>query len=795
MAAIERKPYMDRIDRLKQRVLKTKPEMDLENAIILTKGFQESEGQPLCIRKAYAFKKQCLEKTVKIWGDELIVGNAGSKQRGGILSVDTCWSVLDEELDTISTRPYDPFYLRPEDRKAFEEIIRPYWKGRSTYEQWLVQCPDFAATLRDCGALYINRKSVRGWGETTAGYSRVIKEGMEGIKAHIHKVLDTLDITRPGDYEKIEYLKAMELAADGISALGHRYAAEARKLAEAEPDEKRRKELLQIAGTCDQVPEKPARTFREAIQSMYIYQTCIFMEQNAASYNPGRMDQYLYPFYKADIEAGRLTEEEAQELLDCLWVKFSEQCLFQDQVTAQFSAGYPMFQNVCCGGVDERGMDAVNDVSYLILQATAEVQLYQPSLSVRYNMAKNPSSFLKKIAEVIKLGTGFPAFHNDEVGIEMLLNKGIPLKEAYNWNPCGCVETNLEGKQRCYTAYADFNLGSAVEFALLNGKSRKYGIQASEATGDPTAFNTYEEFEEAVKEQIRYELRGTVASSHVCDDIGFQRVVPALSLSFYECVENAKDYAWGGAKYNLGNGIDAIGVADLINSLIAVKKLVFDEKKVTMQRLLDALDANFVGYEDVKKMCDEAPKYGNDDDEVNELTGDMFCFIADYIESFHSKFGKMTPGILPVSGNTPFGLEVGALPSGRLAWKPLADGVSPNQGTDTEGMGAVLKSISHIPHGRFNQGTLLNVKMDTVFRDSPNSTKELMNYLRSLCSLGVFHTQFNVIDTETLKEAQKHPEDYNGLLVRVAGYTAYFTELGREVQDDIISRTSHSNIC
>ena len=266
MAAIERKPYMDRIDRLKQRVLKTKPEMDLENAIILTKGFQESEGQPLCIRKAYAFKKQCLEKTVKIWGDELIVGNAGSKQRGGILSVDTCWSVLDEELDTISTRPYDPFYLRPEDRKAFEEIIRPYWKGRSTYEQWLVQCPDFAATLRDCGALYINRKSVRGWGETTAGYSRVIKEGMEGIKAHIHKVLDTLDITRPGDYEKIEYLKAMELAADGISALGHRYAAEARKLAEAEPDEKRRKELLQIAKTCDQVPEKPARTFREAIQ-------------------------------------------------------------------------------------------------------------------------------------------------------------------------------------------------------------------------------------------------------------------------------------------------------------------------------------------------------------------------------------------------------------------------------------------------------------------------------------------------------------------------------------------------
>lgn len=790
----ERKSYMDRIDRLKQRVLNTRPEMDLENALILTAGVQEAEGQPLCVKKAHAFKKQCLEKTVPIWPDELIVGNAGSKQRGGILSVDKCWSVLDEELDTIAERRYDPFYLRPEDRKAFEEIIRPYWKGRSTYEQWLVQCPDFAAVMRDCGALYINRKAVRGWGETTAGYENVIRQGMEGIIAHIDSVAAGLDVCVAGDYEKIEYLKAMKLAAEGIAALGHRYADEARRQAAECTDAKRKQELLEIAETCDRVPEKPARTFREAIQSMYIYQNCIFMEQNAASYNPGRMDQYLYPFYKADLEAGRITPEEAQELLDCLWVKFSEQCLFQDQVTAQFSAGYPMFQNVCCGGIDERGMDAVNDVSYMILQATAEVQLYQPSLSVRYNMSRNPSKFLKKIAELIKLGTGFPAFHNDNVGIEMMLNKGIPLKEAYDWNPCGCVETNLAGRQRCYTAYADFNLGSAIEYALLNGKSRKYDVQASIKTGDPTTFETFDEFLEAVKKQISYEIRGTVAASNVNDDIGLQNVVPALSLSFNECIDNAKDYAWGGAKYNLGNGIDAIGVADLVNSVIAVKKLVYDDKKITMQRLLDALAADFVGYDDVKRMCDEAPKYGNDEEETNELTGDLFCFIADDIESYTSKFGKMTPGILPVSGNTPFGLEVGALPSGRNAWKPLADGVSPNQGTDTEGMGAVLKSIANIPHGRFNQGTLLNVKMDTTFRDDPNSTKELMNYLRSLCSLGVFHAQFNVVDSETLLDAQQNPDDYTGLMVRVAGYTAYFTELGKEVQDDIISRTNHSEI-
>ena len=561
-----------------------------------------------------------------------------------------------------------------------------------------------------------------------------------------------------------------------------------------ETDEARKKELLVIAETCGRVPEKPARTFREAIQSFYFYQTCIFMEQNAASYNPGRMDQYLYPYYKADIEAGRLTPDEAQELLDCLWVKFSEPCLFQDEITAKFSAGYPMFQNLCVGGVDSRGMDAVNDLSYMILQATAEVQLYQPSLSVRYNIARNPNKFLKKIAEVLKLGTGFPAFHNDQIGIEMLLNKGIPLKEAYDWNPCGCVETNLAGKQRCYTSYADYNLGAAVEFALTNGVSRKYGRQASVQTGDPLAFETFEQFLEAVKTHIRYEIRAIVAGSHVNDDIGFERVCPALSMSFEECISSAKDYAWGGAKYNIGNGIDAIGVADLINSVFAVKKLVYDEKSVSMKRLLEALEHNFEGYEDVEKLCVEAPKYGNDDEEVNELTADLFCFIADYIESFHSKFGKMTPGILPVSGNTPFGLEVGALPSGRKAWAPLADGVSPNQGTDVEGMGAVLKSVSHIPHARFNQGTLLNLKLDPAFNEAPNSTESLMAFLKSLCTLDVFHAQFNVVDTETLRQAQITPDEYKGLLVRVAGYTAYFTELGREVQDDIISRSTHSDI-
>ncbi len=793
--SVEAKPaYLQRINRLKTRVQQTRPEMDLENARILTRGFQEAEGEPLVLRKAKAFYRQCAEKTVSIPEDELIVGCSGSKIRAGILCADSCWSVLDHELDTISSRPYDPFYLLPADREAFINEIKPYWKGRSTYEEWQAQIPEQTRVLRDSGVIYIDRKAVRGFGEATAGYEQLINEGIRGIIDNIIKRRSELDMARPGDYEKDYYLQALLLAAEGIIKLAERYADQAGRLAAAEPDPQRRKELFEIAEICKRVPAQPARSFREALQSLYFYQIAIFMEQNAASYNPGRMDQYLWPYYKADLEAGRITKEEAQELLDCLWIKFSEPCLFQDAGTAEFAAGYPMFQNVCVGGVDDTGKDAVNDLSYMILQATMDVQLYQPSLSVRYSLAKNPNAFLRKIVELIRTGTGFPAFHNDDLGIMMLMNKGIPLKEAYNWNPCGCVETNLEGRLRQYTALADINLGSMVEFALSGGKSRKYERLVSIETGDPLAFNNYEHFLEAVKAHIVHATRSAVMGSHVIDEISLNRPCPALSLTFKECIENALDYAWGGAKYNAGNGIILIGVADLINSIAAVRHLVFDTEQLTMDNLVTALISDFEGYEDIEKMCLKAPKYGNGEPLADQIAGEIFTFMADEIEKYSSKFGRMTPGILPVSGNTPFGLEVGALPSGRRAWQPLADGVSPSGGTDLSGPSAVLKSVAHIPHGRYVQGTLLNMKVEPAMLETENGITQLMALLKSLCSLGVYHVQFNVIDQETLIKAQENPEQYKGLLVRVAGYTAYFSELGKDVQDEIIGRTVQHGI-
>lgn len=784
--------YLERVNRLKEKVFDTYPEIDLEDAKLLTQSFLETQGEALVTRKAKAFLKQCQEKSVKIWDDELIVGNAGSKIRGGILSADVCWSVLDRELETINTREYDKFRLLPEDKKDFEEIIRPYWKGRSNYEEWLARIPADVAALRDNGALYIDKKAVRGWGEVTAGYEWFISNGVEGLRKKILARKSELDATVPGDYEKEIYLDALLIVCEGIETLAERYAIEAERLAALEGDGRRKAELREIAAVCRQVPANPARTFREAMQSFYFYQICIFMEQNAAAYNPGRMDQYLYPYYKADLEAGRITAEEAQELFDCLWVKFSEPCLFQDAKSAEYASGYPMFQNLCAGGVDSMGRDAVNDLSYMIIQATMDTQLYQPSLSVRYNMAKNPNSFLRKIVELMAMGTGFPAFHNDEVGIRMLMNKGIPLREALNWNPGGCVETNLAGKIRGYSALADINLGSVMEFVMLNGKCRKSGKLAGAQTGDPTTFAAFDDFMAAVKNQLHYVIKVVVKASHIIDDICMGRPVPALSISFEECIENAKDYAWGGAKYNTGNGIICIGVSDLINSVAAVKHLVYDTKSVTMKQLLAALATDFTDAPEILKACQEAPKYGNDDPYVDGIAAELFSYIADEIESYRSKFGVMTPGILPVSGNTPFGVEVGALPSGRRAGKPLADGVSPNGGTDVNGPTAVLKSVANIPHDRFVQGTLLNMKLDPQMVNNENGIRQIMALLKSLCTLGVYHVQINVVDQKKLLDAQAHPEEYRNLLVRVAGYTAFFVELGKEVQDDIIARTVQS---
>jgi formate C-acetyltransferase len=370
----------------------------------------------------------------------------------------------------------------------------------------------------------------------------------------------------------------------------------------------------------------------------------------------------------------------------------------------------------------------------------------------------------------------------------------VPLKEAHNWNPCGCVETDLMGKLKGITDIGDVNLGSAVEFALLNGEQRLSGSCLVLPTGEPWRFETFEAFTAAVKKQLSYLIRKMVEANHVLEAITRDlKPVPVASLTHKQCIENAKDYEWGGAKYNTGNGIIMVGVADLINSLTAIKTLIYEDQKLSWDALLEALDKDFEGCEDIRQMCLSAPKYGNDIKEVDELATEMFQFLADEVRQYHGRHGRMTCGILPVTAEIPLGGVVGALPSGRKAWKPLADGVSPTGGTDITGPTAVLKSVSKIPHPLFTSGTLLNMKLDPCIVEDERGKRNLMNFLKSLCDLGIYHIQFNIVSTETLREAQRNPEAHRDLLVRVSGYSAYFVELGKEIQDEIIARTTQTS--
>ncbi|MGI6110591.1 MAG: glycyl radical protein [Eubacteriaceae bacterium] len=785
------KEYMGRIESLRKQYLDTRVEMDVYNAKYLTEGFKETEGEPWIIQKATGYSHQCHKKNIFIQDHELLVGGVAFKPRAGVLCADSSSGIIEAELDTISTRPFDPFYLSEEGKKVYMEEVHDYWKDKCLLDRWRKLAPDDMETLRNNGIIFIDRKAVRGYGETTPSWNRILQKGIGGIRKEAEEALAALDDAVPGDLEKSFFYKAELIACDGIIHLAHRHADLAEEMAAKCEDHVRRDELLKIAEVCRWVPEHPARTFYEACQSMLSYEYAIFMEQNASSYNLGRLDQYLYPYYKADKEAGILTDDQAQELLDCLWIKIAEMSLFQDEITAQYAAGYCITVQTSCGGIDGYGNDATNELSYMMIQATMDVKFKEPNLSVTYSMAKNPDSLLKKACTAISMGLTMPAIYSNDVGIRMMQNKGVPLREAWDWNPCGCVETNLAGRMKQYTDIADINMGAVIELALNDGVSRKTGERVSISTGDPKNFKTFDDFFNAVKAHISYIVDVIVSGNQLLDYLSMNyRTVPALSMGYPECMVRGKDYSQPGAtKYSCGGGVVTVGQADIVNSLAAIKYLVYDEKKVSMLEMCDALAANFEGYDDIQQMCMDAPKYGNDDERADFCVGEVFSYVVDEFERYDTKFGKMTCGMLPVSGNTPIGQWVGALPSGRYAGTPLTDGIGATGGTDVNGPTALFKSVSRIPHARYTQGTQLNVKIEPELIKQDSGIAHMMNLVKTMSTLDVYHVQVNVVDRQTLLDAQAHPEDHRDLLIRVAGYTAFFVELGKETQDEIIGRT------
>lgn len=785
-----------RIARLKEQYFKNRPSLCLHRAVAFTQSYKETEGEPTIIRRAKAFRHACLTKPIVIQPHELIVGNPGCRPRSVCVYPDIAWQWLEEELDILPTREQDPYEVTEEQKRVLREEIFPYWRGKSVHDFCLKHLPDDTRELVVGKGLIDNEiKQINGIGHFCPGYQNIVlPKGFGGIKAEAEARLKQLDPSNPGEFDKILFLQAVIIAYDGLILLCKRHAEEARRLAHLEKDLNRKNELEQISQVCEWVAENPPRTFHEALQAAWFMQVALYIETNGPGVSWGRFDQYMYPYYKNDLEAGKLTREQAQELLECLWIKNSELIWLQNTNTAKFFAGYVPFQNLCVGGRKTDGTDATNDLSYMCLEATKHVRLNQPSLSVRLHKGA-PEKFFMAVAELVKEGTGFPAIHNDDVGMRMVLQRGATLSDALNWSPMGCVEPLIPGKTHKYSDGGEFNLGAAMEFALTQGRSRVHGLKLGVETPDPKTFQSFEDLMQAVKRQIAHLVYHLAIANVVAEKAHATLLpVPLTSGTVEGCLEKGLDVTAGGALYNDGPGFLGVGIADVGNSLAAIKKLVFDEKLISMDQLLEALEADFSGYEDLRQMLLKAPKWGNGDDYVDSITCEIADFYATEIGKYRSHRGNnLISSLFPVSSNTPLGMVVGALPSGRKAGMPLADGVSPQQGTDRSPTG-VLRSVGKLVHERHCNGTLLNMKFNPTVLRGEEGTRNLVALLRTFLDLGCYHIQFNVVSADVLRDAQKHPEKYPGLIVRVAGYSAYFNDLCREIQDDIISRTEHQAI-
>ena len=779
---------------LKERFLSRRPSICLEGALAKTRAFRKTEGEALIVRRAKGFRRHCETKTIVIDPRELIVGHPGCRSRSAVICPELSNTWLCREFDRMPVRDQDPYDVTEEQKRLYREEIYPYWVGKTLRERWNGQAPKDLLELIAVGGVIDNDIKIEcAPGETTPEFpDHLLPKGFKGIQDEAQALLDAVDLTVPANYEKRDFWQAAVIVNEGLRILCRRHAEAAEALAARESDPIRKAELLNIASDCAFLADNPPATFRQALQQIHFLFMGLYMESNAGGYSPGRMDQYLYPYYLRDRAEGILDDATALELIECFWIKSNDAVWYWDEAGIKHYAGYCSFQNVCLGGLDrETGQDGVNELTYLMLKATIDLQMVQPSVSVRLSK-KNPEDYFLKIAELVRTDSGFPAIYNEEVGLKMLMKKGVPLEKAWDWSCIGCVEPLMPGKTSQWSSAGHYNLAAAVEFALTNGVHRKSGKRIGLETGNPEAFATYEVFKAAVYAQLDRLIRQFSISQNLIERLQQQFFPnPLISMSILDCVENGKDLMHGGARYNVGPGMNGNGVADFADSLIAVKKLVYDEKRLPMHTLLEALAADFQGYEAVERMlAEDAPKWGNDDPDVDAVVMELCDFIIKIHAELKGILGNpKMPALYPVSSNVPQGLSIGALPSGRRAGKPLADGCSPSQGCDRFGPTAILRSLDKMPHACLDGGTLLNLWLTPAVVQGEEGGHRLSAFLKAFLDMDIFHIQFNVVGQDILRCAQERPEEYRSLLVRVAGYSAYFVELSREVQDDILSRT------
>ena len=782
-----------RIEKIRQNYINTKPSISYERARIWTESFKRTEGQPAQLRTAQAFYDTCNELCVNIFEGELIVGASGEYRKCGILTPEFAWKWVDDEMDNFPSRPQDPYEMTDEQRAYIRENIFPYWKGKSVEDAFLARTSEETKKIGvDTGFVDTDSKWRNGIGEMSPDYvDQLFPKGFGGIKKEAEGYMAELNEAIPEEKDKLIFYRSIVLVCDGIVRLANRYAAKAREMAAEEKDEARKAELLEIAATCEAVPENPPKSFREAIQFTWFVQLGGIISENPLALNPGRFDQYIYPYYKADLDAGKIDYDAALELVECLWLKYSEWAWTISANTADFFAGYTNFENLTVGGTTKDGKDGTNAISYMAIQATKETKCHQPTLSCRIS-ADCPPEFMEAVTDLVSTGSGFPAIHSDRTGYEMLRNLGYEPEDARDWNNCGCVVPHSR-KTFEWTSSCNISFAAALEFALNEGKSRLTGEQVALPEKDPKTFTSYEEIENALFRQFSYMVKHGVISLLTAQKIHKEQAPrPFLSACNEYCVKNGKDLVDGGAKYNIGPVFTGVGLSVTANSLAVIKKLVFEEKSVTLSELIDALNSNWEGYEALRAKVQAVPKYGNDDDYVDSIAKKLADYFYHDVTAYKDIYGHhFVTAFMGISNYLPTGKVLGATPDGRKAKDPINEGVSPYTGTDTSTCLAALRSSAKLNHDIHSGGTLLNLRLNHDLVATKRGRANLGAMLQSYFALGAFHVQFNTISNEVLKDAQAHPENYRDLLVRVAGYSTQFVNLSKSMQDSIMARNAH----
>ena len=777
---------------LKENFLKQVPSITVHRARGITQIAKENPGAPKAILRGKSFLRCCETAPLVIQDHELIVGSPNGAPRAGAFSPDIAWRWLENEIETIATRAQDPFHISEEDKRFMREELFPFWKGKSVDEHCEDQYREAGlwelsgeAFVTDCSYHALN-----GGGDSNPGYDVILmKKGMLDIQREAKEHLQKLDYENPDDLDKIYFYKSIIDTTEGVMIYARRLSQYAAELAAKETNPLRKAELRKISEVNARVPAHKPSTFWEAIQAVWTVESLLMVEENQTGMSIGRVDQYMYPFYRADIDAGRMTEYEAFDLAGCMLIKMSEMMWVTSEGSSKFFAGYQPFVNMCVGGVTRDGRDATNDLTYLLMDAVRHVRIYQPSLATRVHN-KSSLDYLKKIVDVIRACMGFPAVHFDDAHIKMMLAKGVSIEDARDYCIMGCVEPQKSGRLYQWTSTAYTQWPICIELVLNHGIPLWYGKKVCPDKGSLSAFDTFDKFDAAVKEQIKYITKWTGVATVISQRIHRELAPkPLMSLMYEGCMESGKDVSAGGAMYNFGPGVVWSGLATYTDSMAAIKKLVYDDRKYTLEQLNAALKADFEGYDQIRADCLGAPKYGNDEDYADMIAADLVYFTEAEHRKYKTLYSVLSHGTLSISNNTPFGKLLGASANGRKAWMPLSDGISPSQGADIKGPTAIIKSVSKMTNDSMNIGMVHNFKLMSGLLDTPEGENGIITLIRTACMLGNGEMQFNYLDNEVLLDAQKHPEKYRSLVVRVAGYSAFFVELCKDVQDEIISRT------